>query len=262
MPEVSSYAAGTPSWVDLATSDPEGARRFYGGLFGWEFEIGEPEASYYTNCTVGGRKVAGMGGEPAPDGMPTAWTTYIASDDVDATAKLASDNGATVMVEPMDILQYGRMFVATDPTGAVFGAWQAGEHTGAEAVNEPGSVTWSELTTRDLDRAMDFYGSVFGYTWQPMEAPGARYMTFSVGDKVVGGSIQMDDAWPAEIPSHWMVYFAVADTRATVAKAEELGGAVSVPPVDTPQGTFAVLRDPQGGVFSVIEPRPPQPQPS
>jgi len=256
MAEVSSYAPGTPSWIDLATSDPEGARTFYSGLFGWEFDIGGPETGQYANCLVRGRKVAGIGGEPAPEGMPTGWTTYIATDDLDATTKLIADNGGTLMMEPMDVLQYGRMVVATDPTGAVFGSWEAASHLGAELVNEPGTLTWNELTTRDLDRAMEFYGGVYGYSWQSMDAPGARYFTFSVGDKVVGGSMEMDDVWPPEIPSHWMIYFAVADTSATVAKAEQLGGAVQVPPTDSPQGPFAILRDPQGATFSVIQSQP------
>jgi predicted enzyme related to lactoylglutathione lyase len=256
MAEVSSYAPGTPSWVDLGTSDPEGARRFYGGLFGWDFDIGSAETGHYTNCTLRGRRVAGIGGEPAPDGTPTAWTTYIATADIEATGKLVADNGGTLLMEPLDVMPYGRMSVASDPTGAVFGSWQAGEHPGPELVNEPGAVNWNELATRDLDRAMEFYGNVYGYDWQPMDAPGARYFTFAVDGKVVGGSIEMDDVWPAEIPSHWMVYFTVADTEATVARAEQLGGAVSVPPTDSPQGPFAVLRDPQGGVFSVIQLQP------
>jgi predicted enzyme related to lactoylglutathione lyase len=254
--EVNSYAPGTPSWVDLTTSDPEGARRFYGGLFGWDFDIGSAETGHYTSCLLRGHRVAGIGGEPAPDGLPTAWTTYIATADADATAKLVADNGGTLTMEPFDVMRLGRMFVASDPAGAVFGSWQAGEHHGAQLVNEPGTLTWNELYTRDLDRAREFYGNVYGYTWQRLDTPGSRYFTFAVDGKVVGGSMEMDDTWPADLPTHWMTYFAVADTDATVARAEELGGAISVPPTDSPQGPFAVLRDPQGGAFSVIQSQP------
>jgi predicted enzyme related to lactoylglutathione lyase len=252
-----SYAQGTPSWVDLATSDPEAARRFYAGLFGWDYQVGGPDSGGYATCTIKGRKVAGIGGEPAPDGVATAWTTYLASDDLEVTAKSVGDAGGAVVFGPADVLDLGRMLIGTDPGGALFGAWQAGAHAGAELVNEPGAVTWNELATRDQPAARDFYGDVFGVTWTALDAPGVSYYTFEAGGRTVGGSIHMDEVWPPEIPAHWMVYFAVADTHATVAKAEELGGGVNVPPTDSPQGTFAVLHDPQGATFSVIQPAQP-----
>jgi len=255
MPQVTEpYAAGTPSWVDLMTSDPEGARGFYGQMFGWEFDIGPAETGHYTICKLHGQYVAGIGGEPAPQGMPTAWTTYIATDDVDGAAKRIHDAGGRLNMEPMDVMDQGRMAIAADPTGAVFGLWQAGEHPGASLVNQPGAVAWNELATRDLDAVRAFYTAVFGYDWEDVDTGGGpRYATFWVGGRMVGGAMQMNEQWPANIPSHWMVYFAVDDADATAAGAQRLGGGTISPPMDSPYGRFTQLRDPQGGVFTAIQ---------
>ena len=253
MSEVTSYAPGTPSWVDLSTSDPEAARAFYGELLGWEFDVGPAEAGHYAMCLVRGRMVAGLVGQ-FQEGMPTVWTIYIATDDADAALQRVAEAGGKTMMGPMDIMDQGRMAIASDVTGAVFGVWQAGVHTGAQLVNEPGALTWNELVTRDLAAATEFYTKVFGYTWEVVDTGegGPPYQLFKVGENVVGGAMQMDDRWPAEIPPHWMLYFAVEDVDAVAAAAERLGGAVQVAAHDSPYGRWAVLRDPQGGMFSVI----------
>ena len=253
MAEVTSYAAGTPCWVDLSTSDPEGARRFYGELFGWEFDIGAEEYGHYTTCRLRGREVAGMGGDPAPDGMPTAWTTYMATDDADASAKRVTGNGGALVVEPMDVPPFGRMAIATDSTGAMFGMWQAGELIGSSLVNEPGAVTWNELGTRDLDAAKRFYSGVFGYGWEDFDTGegGPEYATFTVEGRSVGGALR--EPLPDEVPAHWTPCFAVAGADATVDTAQRLGGAVVLAPIDSPFGRYAVLRDPHGAIFSVLQ---------
>jgi uncharacterized protein len=255
MGEVKSYAAGTPSWVDLQTSDPEAARSFYGELFGWQFEIGPPETGSYAVCRLRGHGVAGIGGEPTQEGMPTAWTTYIATDDVDADAERISANGGSIMMGPMDVMTQGRMAIAADPTGAVFGLWQAGETTGAGLTNEPGAMSWNELATRDLDAARRFYTAVFGYAWADVDTGegGPPYATFKVDGRDAGGAMQMTDQFPAEVPSYWGVYFAVDDTDASVALVERRGGSVQMPPTDSPYGRFAAVTDPQGAMFTLIK---------
>lgn len=255
MPEVTTYAEGTPSWVDLGTSDPAGARAFYGGLFGWEFDEGQAEFSNYTNARLRGQRVAGIGGEPAPEGMPTAWTTYLATADAGATAERVTANGGAVMFGPHPVGDQGSFLVAGDPTGAVFGSWQAGTHIGSALVNEPGTIVWNELTTRDLEAGKAFYSAVFDVGWQPIGedlSPGVTYETFTVAGTTVGGGLQMDERFPAEIPAHWMAYFGVEDCDAAAAEVERLGGAISVPPFDTPFGRQSVVRDPQGGVFTIM----------
>ncbi len=254
MPQVSSYAPGTPCWIDLATSDPEDARSFYSGLFGWELEVGPAEAMYYTQARIGGLPVAGIMGEPKPDEIPVGWTTYFATDDVDGTVKRTTDGGGTIMMAPMDVMDQGRMAVAADPQGAVFGLWQAGKHFGSALVNEPGTICWNEVMTPDLAATRRFYSAVFGYGWEDVDTGpgGPGYATFAVGGRQVGGAMQLDPGQAGGAPPSWMADFAVADTDATVETARRLGGGVSVPATDSSYGRFAILRDPQGGTFAII----------
>ena len=250
MPEVTAYPPGTPSWVDLGSPDVPAAAAFYGGLFGWEAPEGPPEAGGYRMLMYKGHPVAGLGPQMA-DGRPY-WTTYVSVEDADKTAALVSDAGGGVVVAPMDVMGFGRMAVFTDPGGAAFSIWQPQMHTGAGLVNEAGTLCWNELTCRDADAAKAFYGAVFGWEAQVDPAiPG--YVMWGLNGRVVGGMMVMDDHWPAELPPHWMVYFAVDDADAAAARCAELGGTVSVPPTDIPVGRFAVLDDPHGAVFSVIK---------
>lgn len=254
MVEMTQYQPGTPAWVDLMTTDPEGARAFYGELFGWEFDPGALEDSYLM-CRIRGLEVAGLNGSPAPEGMATAWATYMATDDSDALAQRITDEGGTVMMGPDDVGDFGRLIVATDSTGALFGSWEARQHIGARLVNEPGTVVWNELLASDLGIAQTFYAACFGYEWEDYDTGegGPAYRLMNVGGRSVGGAMEITSDMPEETSSHWMTYFAVADVDQTVALAEKLGGTVQVPVMDSPQGRFAVLRDPQAGVFSVIE---------
>jgi len=254
MTEMSSYPPGTPSWVDLSTSDLEDATRFYGGLFGWEADAaGDPaETGGYTMFRLRGKLVAGLGPLPG-EGEPPAWTTYVSVDDADDTARQAKEAGAAVIVEPFDVLDAGRMVVIRDPTDAYFSLWQPAEHHGAELVNEPSTLCWNELTTRDIDTARDFYRGLFGWGVKTNPFEGTVYTEWKLGDHSVGGMIQMTDEWPDDIPPHWMAYFAVDDCDARAEHAEGLGGKVLDPPTDISPGRFAVLTDPQGAVFSILE---------
>jgi predicted enzyme related to lactoylglutathione lyase len=257
MPEMTKYAPGTPSWVDLGTPDPADASRFYSGLFGWSITDGPPEAGGYRMCMLDGKPVAGLGPQMNTD-MPPWWTTYISVADADETAAAIKADGGTVMMDPFDVLDVGRMAVAADPAGAVFSIWQPRLHAGAGIVNEPNTMCWNELTTREPQHSVEFYGAVFGWTAKLLPMPGVDYTEFHIGDRGVAGMMPMvGDAWPAEIPNHWMVYFAVDDCDAAASLVEELGGKVVVPPTDVPPGRFAVLNDPQGAVFSLIALRPP-----
>jgi uncharacterized protein len=252
MPEVNEYAPGTPSWVDLATTDPEGSRAFYGAVLGWEFVDLGPDAGGYSFCTLNGKQVAGLGPTQG-EGMPSAWSSYVSVDDADVTAKAVEAAGGTALAPPFDVMEAGRMAVFADPTGAAVSVWQPKQTKGAELVNEPGAWCCNELDTRDLDAAKEFYQSVFG--WEPVTSDMGEmsYTEFKLDGKSIGGMMAMPDQVPAEVPSFWLVYFAVADTDATVAKVTELGGGVSMPAMDSPAGRFAVVRDPAGAVFGVIK---------
>ena len=252
MPEVNEYAPGTPSWVDLATTDPEGSRAFYGTVFGWEFIDLGPDAGGYSFCTLNGKQVAGLGPTQG-EGMPSAWSSYVSVEDADVTAKSVEAAGGAALAPPFDVMEAGRMAVFADPTGAAVSVWQPRQTKGAELVNEPGAWCWNELDTRDVEAAKEFYQSVFG--WEPVTSDmgDMSYTEFKLDGKSIAGMMAMPDQVPAEVPSFWLVYFAVADTNATVAKVTELGGGVSMPAMDSPAGRFAVVRDPAGAVFGVIK---------
>lgn len=254
MPEMTEYAAGTPIWVDVATTDLAGARAFYGALFGWESEDGDPDFGGYTMFTKDGKLVAGVG-PVMGEGQPAAWSTYLAVHDVDKTTAQVTAAGGRVLMPPMTINDAGRMAMYADPTGAVIGVWQPDQHRGAELVNEPGTVVWNELATRDVDAAKSFYETVFGLDPQASQFDDT-YTTLHAGGKPAAGLLPMPAGYPPQVPAHWSVYFAVEDTDATVAKLTELGGAVRMPPFDTPPGRTAVLADPYGAVFAVIAMNP------
>lgn len=253
--EIDRYEAGVPSWVDIGVPDKQVAADFYGALFGWEALEGPPEAGGYRVAMVRDRAVAGIGDQQNP-GHPV-WATYIAVDDADEAVAKVLAAGGQVLLPAMDVLDVGRMAVLADPQGAVFSVWQAGTHPGAELVNEPGTWSWSELVTTDVDAAKGFYGDVFGWTTDPKgDGPVPEYTEWQVSGRSVGGMMQKPPMMPAEVPPHWAVYFAVADADAAAARVEQLGGTVVMPPMDIEPGRFAVVTDPSGAVFNVIALKP------
>jgi uncharacterized protein len=258
MPEVTEpYKPGTPCWLDLMVPDQQAALDFYRDLFGWQGEIGPPENGGYAVCTLGGKAVAGIMQAMSPDGgptPPTVWTTYLATADADATVQAATAAGGAVMMPTTDVMTLGRMAVLTDPTGAVFGLWQARDFSGAEVVNESGALIWNDVNTPDPRATSAFYSSVFGITWESL--PGAEgYQSLTVDGRAVGGLQSLENA-PPDTPPHWLVYFAVDDVDSTVDALVRARGNVLAPPFDMAAGRMAVVQDPQGGVFAVIKPTP------
>jgi uncharacterized protein len=253
MPEVSEHAPGTPSWVDVASPDPDASARFYGGLFGWEAAETGPveETGGYRMLQRDGRNVAGLGPTQS-DGQPAMWTTYVSTDDAEAVTAKVREAGGQVVMEPFDVLGAGRMAVFVDPGGAFISVWQPQTHHGADVVNEANSLCWNELATRDIDQAKAFYRAVFGWEGETNAYGDTSYTEWKLGGRSIGGMIQMNEQWPADVPPHWMVYFAVEDVDAAAKRVEELGGKIAVPPTDTPAGRFSVVNDPHGAVFSVI----------
>jgi predicted enzyme related to lactoylglutathione lyase len=241
--------------VELGSPDLDASIEFYGGLFGWDVPVAEnaEQTGGYRLAMQRGKPVAGM----APlmqEGQPPAWTTYVSVADAGVVAGKVRDAGGAVIAEPMEVLDLGTMAIFADPTGAVFGVWQPGSFIGAEIVNEPGSLSWNELNTRDVSAAEEFYGAIFGWTFETQDmGPAGSYTTISLGGSPVGGILNMTERGvPAEVPAHWQLYFAVEDTDATVDQAKQAGGSVMVEPVDIPVGRFAILTDPRGVSFAVV----------
>jgi predicted enzyme related to lactoylglutathione lyase len=255
MPRRTEYAQGTPNWVDLRTPDQSAAKQFYASLFGWSYDDNPmPEGGgVYAMATLNGETVAAIAPMPpgAPDGMPPAWNTYLAVDDVDAAIDKVAPAGGQVLMPAFDIGDAGRMAFVADPSGAAVALWQANQHIGATLVNEPGACVWNELITDKPDSALAFYEAVIGLTHSAMEmAPGQFYRVLNVGGSAVAGC--MEPTMPG-VPNHWHVDFAVDDADATAAKAAAEGGQVVVEPFDIPSvGRCAVLTDPQGATFSVL----------
>jgi uncharacterized protein len=249
MAERASYAPGTPSWVDLTTPDLQDALRFYGGLFGWEFEDAGAEAGHYHQALLRGKRVAGIGPNP-PGSQPSAfWSTYFSGADVEAAAKAITDAGGKVSFGPTDVMDQGRMLVGQDPAGAMFGVWEPRVHVGAQLVNEHAAFSWNELIGRDLDGAARFYGAVFGFTFEDLGD--ADYKLARIGDDVVAGISGMG----GELPPHWLTYFMHDEVDAGFEKARELGGELVGEIKDSPFGRYARVRDPQGAVFGLISSR-------
>jgi predicted enzyme related to lactoylglutathione lyase len=254
MSERNGYPQGTPCWADVSTSDPEAARAFYAGLFGWDWEVNsDPAFGGYSIALLRGKRVVGLG--PAMDpSQPTAWVTYLAVDDADAFAAAVPQAGGVLVSPVVPIADQGRMAVAADPAGAVFGVWQQQLHRGSELVNEPGTVVWNELVAPDIDKEAEFYRATLGISFEDMDGSDPSmpvYKLLKVGGRTAGGAMPPMPGM-AEMPPHWGIYFEVADTDAAVARAQELGATVLSPVTPTPQGPMATLADPQGGAFALI----------
>jgi predicted enzyme related to lactoylglutathione lyase len=253
------YAPGTPSWVELSSPDVDASAQFYRDVLGWSAtEPGSAESGGYRMFQSGGRNVAGLMGH-MQEGQPTAWATYVSVDDADATAEKVKAAGGSVAVEPMDVMDIGRMAFFVDPTGAVFGVWQPKTFAGADLVNEPVSLCWNEVMTRDAGTDKSFYPAVFDWVAGRPSFEGApdSYTVWELGGRPVCGMMEItDEMFPPEVPAHWNVCFAVDDCDATIAKAREHGATVVAGPIEMPIGRFAAVIDPQGAAFNLMQPIP------
>lgn len=241
-------------WTDLGTTDQEGAKKFYGALFGWDIEdnpMPGDAPGQYSMCRLGDDDVGGAYQmSPEMGEMPPNWACYVSVDDVDARTAKAKELGAKVLTEPFDIPETGRMCVLQDPTGAVFCLWQNDSpHSGfAKLDNKHGSVGWFEIVTHDVDKAGSFYSALLG--WEPKLS--GDYYEFYLDGEAQAGMMKIRKEW-GDMPSHWGIYFAVDDVDQIVKKTEELGGRVLSPPMDIENvGRFATMMDPQGAAFAVL----------
>jgi uncharacterized protein len=270
------YIPGVPCWVDSPQTDPAAAAQFYSGLFGWEIVDVMPPGSdsQYFIGRIDGKDAGAVGS--VPDDAPTdeewqaVWNTYIWVESADETATKTVELGGSVISEPFDVPESGRMAVLADPEGAVFCLWEPGEFRGAQVVNEHGSVNFNNLNTRDVDAAKAFYGGLFGweildlgggYAWTlpsygahlDLLNPGTTQRTKEAGapegfENVVATLTEIPGDQP-DTPAHWGVVFAVDDAEEAASRAQELGGEVLSEPYDMPWVRQTVLRDPQGAVF-------------
>ena len=246
------YEPGTFCWADLSTTDLEGAKAFYGDLLGWEFRDDEiPGGGTYTMCFVGGEDVAAIVDQ---NESPGHWNHYVAVESADEATDEARRLGATVVEEPFDVMDVGRMAVFSDPDGAMFCVWEPKGHAGAGRVNDVGCMTWNELQSRRPEKAAAFYSGLFGWQTEPITEDGRTvYMTIKNRAGWMNGGIMPTTQTPADAPSFWLIYFTVPSCDQAVAQTQELGGSVLAGPMEPGFGRIAVLSDPQGAPFAVFE---------
>lgn len=262
MSTIDRYAPGEFCWNDLHTTDPAGAKVFYGALFGWSFDdLPLGEGLHYSMAKLSPADTGHVGAlvslDPARRALnvPSHWESYVSVASADAIdAKVAELEGLRI-APPFDVMDAGRMCAFDDPSGAGLCAWEARKLAGAAFRNEPGAVCWLELDTRDVPRAKAFFSGLFGWTARDGGETGLPYTEFQLGGRSVAGLMAMPERVPAHVPSFWLVYFAVTDCDASLKKAIELGGQVIAPPIEIEAvGRVARLRDPQGAVFAVLGP--------
>ena len=272
MAELERYVPGVPCWVDVSSPDPDATVEFYKSLFGWDFDDAMPPGApgKYVIARIRGDDVAAVGSQPEGGPPMAVWNTYVWVDNADETAQKIEAAGGRVLMAPFDVTDAGRMAVFSDSEGAVFSVWQAGQHRGAQIINEHGSVNFNNLNTRDIEGAKAFYGAVFG--WDTLELPGFQAWSLrSYGDRlaeldpglrermgsvgapsgfenVVAALIPLGADQP-DVPASWSVTFAVDDADAIAEQATHLGGQVVLPPVDAPWVRMTVITDPQGATF-------------
>lgn len=259
MPNFDSYPAGTPCWIDLMSPDAEASAAFYESVFGWKAEPEHDDDGnrIYTQFWKDDRIVAGLGGQPpGAEGMPAIWNTYICVDDAEAAVASAQEAGGSVMMPAMQVMDAGHMAILSDPTGAAISVWQPNEHVGAGVANEPGTWSWNELLTRDVDTARDFYSKVFGWEYDSQEMPTGTYHVIKGGDYGgLGGLMAMPPGTPEQVPNHWAVYFNVSDIAATIDNVQAAGGQVVQGPMEVPEvGHIATVHDPNGGSLCLMQP--------
>ncbi|MFE3327313.1 VOC family protein [Streptomyces sp. NPDC059176] len=243
---------GTPCWVSLMVHGLDPTQDFYRALFGWEFSPGPQPLGPYVRALVDGKDVAGIGRLPADRHLPIAWTTYMASDDVDETAEQIRYCGGTVGVGPLDAADAGRLVIASDPEGAIFGVWQAAAHAGTALFGTHGTPVWNELVTRETSSVSKFYRSVFGYEAEPVVSAEFDYLTLHLGNRPVASIHGVGHALPRDKGAHWMTYFEVEDPDETASRLVDLGGHVIQPPREGPSGRLATVADPEGAVFTIV----------
>jgi predicted enzyme related to lactoylglutathione lyase len=255
MPAREPAASGAPTWIDLLTSDTVRSRAFYTALFGWTAD--EPDEGFggYITFRKDGLPVAGCMLRQADNPMPDAWSVYLATDDAAKTLEIATAHGGKIMLDALAVGDLGTMGFAIDPGGAAIGVWQHGTHKGIGVGDEPGTPGWFELQTRAYDAAVRFYRDVFGWDAQVMsDTPELRYTVQQDGEAQRAGIMDAAAFLPEGVPSHWAVYFAVADTDAAQALTAELGGSVVMPADDTPYGRIAAATDSTGAAFRLMGP--------
>ena len=252
MADAAIAVANKPAWVDLGTKDPAAARAFYNKLFGWQIEVNpDPQYGGYALAKINGKDVAGIGGLMSPD-QPTAWSIYIGSEDLEKLGKKVQEAGGKVVAPAFDVGEQGKMAVFQDPSGAFISGWQP-RIMGGFQTQGPNTFGWAELNARGLEKDLAFYEKVFGWATKSTGDDTQPYTEFQVEGESIGGAMEMNPMVPAEMPSYWMAYFNVTDIDKSFKTAIDAGAQEMMAPQDFPGGRFAIISDPQGAFFGLLQ---------
>ena len=249
------FRAGEPAWIEVSSTDPEGAEAFYTDLLGWSVRHERLGSGVYRMCSVDGRDVAGIAEAGlVHDGRPHGWITYFAVDDVDRSLTRAVELGAETLSTPRYLPAAGTGCVLVDPQGAVFGVYAGESRAGVEAANTAGSLCWTELSTGEPDASVAFYRGLFGYGTDVRHSPtGRSYTVLTLDDAPVAGILELESQWPNTLPARWAPYLGVTDLERSVDRVVSLGGSQAIGPVQSPNGALHVVRDAEGHTFDLIE---------
>ncbi|HEX4748302.1 MAG TPA: VOC family protein [Bryobacteraceae bacterium] len=258
MPNIDSHNPGSFCWFELGTTDQAAAKQFYSALFDWtseDFPMGP--GGTYTMFNLNGRYVGAcytLNPAQQSEGVPPHWNLYVSVENADSTAQRAGELGAKLYMPPFDVMEFGRMTIMADPTGAVISIWQPKQHSGTGITGVDGTVCWADLSTTDVDKAKNFYSSLFGWSIKAGEHDASGYLhIFNKGAGI--GGIPPAEYRKAGVPPHWLAYYFVSDCAATVSKAGELGARIYMDSHTIPNvGTMAIIADPQGAVFALFQP--------
>lgn len=290
-PHTPRIGTGSPVWIDYTAANFARQKAFYSELFGWSFEDQGEEFGHYCMIRAGDHVIGGAmdadltaahTGEPA---QPAAWSVYLKTDDIDATAAATREHGGQVVVEPMGVGPLGRMALAMSAGGEAVGFWQPGEFAGHDLPLAEGTSVWFEVMSTDYDADAEFYRQVAGWDVAPMGPTGEtatdddeagddetgqgaagasddadaagdmpRYATNFAGERATSGLCDASAWLPEGTPSYWRVYFQVADTPAALATIEKHGGRVLDGPMDSPFGRVTTVADPAGATFQLNQP--------
>ena len=256
MPEVTKHLQGSFCWIELGTSDADGAKKFYSELFGWTAsDVPAGPDMVYTMLKLNGKDVGALyklTEQHKTQGVPPHWLSYISVDSADESAERAQQLGGKVVMAPFDVMDVGRMAMVQDPAGATFAIWQARKHEGVGIKGEPGALCWNELATTDTSKAKEFYTRLFGWSAREGDVAGA-YTKWLLDGVPIGGMMEIQPEW-GNVPPHWTPYIQVADCDATADKVKAFGGGLTMPPTDIPKvGRFAAIQDPQGAMISIVK---------
>lgn len=256
MPTMTSFPEGTFSWVDLATTDLESSKKFYQGLLNWEdFQTANEENSFYTKMGIAEGPQAAIFKMPADmkkENIPPHWTSYVRVNNVEEKLQKALELGAKTCLEITQVFDAGKMAMFFDTQGATVAMWEAGTfESAAPADNKPGTFCWNELATKNLDESVNFYRELFGWEFKTESTPKGPYTMIVNKGRMNGGVLQMTEEW-GDIPSHWMVYFAVEDINKAKDYIHQNNGKVEFDPIELPVGSFFVAQDPQGAYFTAM----------